>query len=187
MDVRSDRTNGSTRAVAGAPGGLDGESVERLVLAHQGPLRAFLRYLGCPSGVVDDLVQETFLTFLSAEFEVRDERSTARYLRTIARHLFLKSLRRLDRDPPQLDLEAADDVWAEFQEDAGGVPYLDALRRCLHGVQGRARVALDLRYSDNLGRAAIARQLKITESGVHSILVRARRRLRECVERRLRA
>ena len=157
------------------------------MLAHQGAVRGYLRYLGCPSSLVDDLAQETFLTLLSAQFEERDEHSTARFLRTIARHLFLKSLRRLDRDPPSLDLDEAESVWVEFQEDEGGAPYLDALRRCLTAIKGRAKAVLELRYTGNLGRAAIAGQLELSESGVHSILVRARRQLRECVERRVEA
>ena len=189
MSVHSRRTNGAPpsadQSLEGGSAALDGEAVEALVVTHQGAVRGFLRYLGCPRAHVDALVQETFLTFLSARFEERDDRATARYLRSIARHLFLKSLRRLDRDPPSVDLDAAETVWSEFQEDAGGAPYLDALRRCLTGVTGRTKDALELRYAGNLGRAAIAQRLQLSESGVHSILVRARRRLRECVERRL--
>lgn len=170
-----------------APGAPDGAAVEALVRAHEGDLRGFLRYLGCPSAEVDDLLQETFLTFLSARFEERDDRSTARFLRSIARHLFLKSLRRRDRQPPSLDLEAAESVWARFQDDGGGAPYLDALRRCLGALQGRAKEALELRYASGMARSAIADRLELSESGVHSILVRARRRLRECVARRTEA
>ncbi len=134
---------------------------------------------------MDDLLQETFLAFLSKPFEVRDERSTARFLRSIARHKFLKALRRLDREPSALDLDAAESAWAELREEAGGRPYMDALRHCLAAVEGRAKEALSLRYAGNLGRAAIAVQMELTESGVHSILVRVRRRLRECVEARV--
>lgn len=161
--------------------------MEQLVLAHQGAVRGFLRYLGCPASLVDDLVQETFLTLLSAQFEERDARSTGRFLCTIARHLFLKSLRRLDRDPPSMDLDEAQLVWTEFQADDGGTPYLDALRRCMTAIKGRAKAVLELRYTANVGHGAIAAQLKLSESGVHSILVRARRQLRECVERRIEA
>ncbi len=152
---------------------------------HQGPVRSFLRYLGCPRSEADDQVQETFLTFLDATFVLRDERSTARYLRSIARHRFLKSLRRLDREPPSLDLEAAEDAWRDLREDDSGRPYMDALLKCLEGIRGRARQALDLRYGGGLGRTDIATKMALSESGVHSILVRARRRLRECVEGRL--
>lgn len=181
------RTAAGPRPSPAPDGEGDGEAVERLVRAHQGELRGFLRYLGCPASEVDDLLQEVFLTFLSAGFEERDARSTARFLRSIARHLFLKSLRRRESRPRLEDLEAAESVWVRFHEDGGGAPYLDALRRCLDVLQGRAREALELRYTGGLGRGAIAARLDLTESGVHSILVRARKRLRECVARRTEA
>lgn len=165
-------------------GPLDGDAVEALVREHQSAVRGFLRYLGCPSRSVDDIAQETFLTFLSARFEQRSERSTARYLRSIARHLFLKSLRRLDRDPPSLDLDAAEAAWVRYHEDERG-PYLEALRGCLAGLKGKAQRALKLRYDSDLGQADIAQRLELSESGVHSLLVRARRKLRECVEGKL--
>ena len=95
----------------------DGASVEVLVRAHQRPLGSYLRYLGAPSGAVDDLVQETFLTFLSSRFEERHDAATARYLRAIARHLFLKSLRRSDRDPPEVNLERAEALWVKLEEE----------------------------------------------------------------------
>ncbi|MEM8710943.1 MAG: sigma-70 family RNA polymerase sigma factor [Planctomycetota bacterium] len=164
---------------------LDGDAIEALVREHQGPVRSFLRYLGCPKSTVDDLVQETFLTLLDSTFEVRDQRSTARYLRSIARFRYLKSLRRLDREPPALNLEAAENAWCDLREEDAGRPYMDALMKCLDGLRGRAREALDLRYGGGLGRTAIATRMALSESGVHSILVRARRRLRECVEGRL--
>lgn len=167
------------------PGALDGDGVEALVREHERGLRGFLRYLGCPTGEVDDLLQETFLTFLSADFERREPRATARYLRSIGRHLFLKGLRRRERQAPALDMAEAEAVWAGFQEEGGGAPYLEALRRCLEGLGGRARRALELRYAADMGQAAIAARLEMAESGVHSILVRARRRLRECLDRRL--
>lgn len=167
----------------GAP--LDGDSVEQIVRDHQRSVRGFLRYLGCPLRVVDDLAQETFLTFLSSsEFEVRSERATSRYLRTIARHLFLKALRKSGSDVIATDLEAAEEAWVRYHDHDRG-PYLDALQTCLAGVSGKARTALDLRYGDDLGQQAIAQEMALTESGVHSLLVRARKKLRACIESKL--
>ena len=165
----------------------DEDAVERLVLVHQGAVRSYLRFLGCPSSSLDDLVQETFLTLLSADFEVHGEAAAGRYLRTIARHLFLKSLRRLDRTPLPLDMDAAEGVWARRYGTTGGSHYMDALRTCLESISGRAKRALEMRYTTGLGRAAMAKKLELTESGVHSILVRVRRKLRQCVEERIEA
>lgn len=168
-----------------AASAVSSSRVEALVHAHQGALRGYLDFLGCPAQLLDDLVQETFLAFLSSRFEDRGERQTSSYLRAIARHLFLKGLRRRHIEPLAMDLSAAEEVWAETQECDGGEAYMEALRRCWEGLDGKVRRALELRYTSNLARVDIARSLGIGESGVHSILVRAKRRLRACIERRM--
>ena len=86
-----------------------------------------------------------------------------------------------------MDMSAAEDLWAEHQAEDSGSGYLEALRSCFSGLDTKVRETLNLRYGSSLGRDAIADQLDLSESGVHSILVRARRRLRSCIERRLEA
>lgn len=159
--------------------------VEELVHRHQDSLRGFLRYLGCPGDKVDDLAQDAFLSFLSARFEERGEAATLAYLRKIARNLFLKALRREGRIPEVEDLDGAERAWVRFEGDDGGDSYLAALRTCLGSVEGRAKEVIALRYGSNLRRETIAGRLGMSESGVKSVLVRTRARLRECVERRL--
>ena len=62
---------------------------------------------------------------------------------------------------------------------------LDALRQCRDELQGNAAAALRLFYDDELPRAEVARKLGMKETGVKTLLQRLRKRLRECVERRL--
>jgi len=159
--------------------------VEELVRRHQDSVRGFLLFLGCPGSKVDDLVQDAFLAVLSAGFEDRGDGRAGAYLRKVARNLFLKSLRSEQRRPRVLDLDEAEGAWTRFEGNDGGERYLRALRRCLEGLAGRPREVLTLRYRGNLQRGAIARELGLSESGVKSILVRTRQRLRDCIERRL--
>jgi RNA polymerase sigma-70 factor (ECF subfamily) len=159
--------------------------VEGLVRRHQGSVRGFLPFLGCPASEVDDLVQDAFLSVLRAGFEQRSEAATSAYLRRVARNLFLKSLRLARQRPPVVDLDGAERAWVAFEGDDRGESYLNALRACLEAVDARAREVLQLRYRGELPRAAIAGRLGLSESGVKSVLVRTRRRLRACVERRL--
>ncbi len=161
------------------------ELVERLVRRHQASVRGYLAFLGCPATQLDDLVQDVFLSVLSSGFEERHPGATAAYLRRAARHLLLKSLRRERLGPARVDLAAAEEAWAEFEGDDGGQAYLDALRECLGHVRDRAHDVLRMRYGGGLDRAAIAEHLQLSESGVKSILVRTRRQLRDCIERRL--
>jgi len=162
--------------------------VEQLVRRHQASVRGYLLYLGCPVRLVDDLVQDAFLSVLGSDFEDRGDASTAAFLRTVARNLLLKTLRRERRHQPVADFAAsehAEQVWVEFEEGDGGDDYLGALRECLQGITGRVRSVLGLRYHSNLRRTAIAGKLGMSENGVKSILARARKQLRGCIERRL--
>lgn len=162
----------------------DGRTVEDLVRRHQASVRSFLVFLGCPHSLLDDLVQDVFLSLLCARFEDRGPRATAAFLRRVAHHLFLRTIRRESRNVPLRDPQAAEAAWVEFEGDDGGQSYLAALRECLERLSGRAREVLRLRYERSVRRAAIAQQLELSESGVKSILVRARRRLKACIETR---
>lgn len=162
---------------------LNGQQIEELVRRHQTALRGFLTYLGCPRAMLDDLIQEVFLSVLSSRFEDRGERSTAAFLRTVARNLFLKAMRRERRQPRIIDLAGAERAWADFQGEDGGSTYLSALRECMSRLGARPTEALEMRYRRNMRRAAIAAHFGMSESGIKSLLVRTRRKLRECVER----
>ncbi len=159
--------------------------VEELVHRHQGAVRGFLSYMGCAVDRVDDLVQDVFLSFLSARFEDRGEAATRAFLRRIARNLFLKMREREQRHPIVLDPDAAERAWVEFERDDGGIGYRDALRRCLGEVSERASEVLRLRYEERVRLTQIAGTLGMTESGVKSVLVRTKRKLKACIERRL--
>jgi len=161
---------------------LDANTV---VDAHQVGIWRYLRFLGCEPSEADDICQETFLSVLEAPFEDHDNAATASYLRTVARNLLLKAKRHSARKPRVEDLERAEDVWARVAAADSGDGYVDALRRCLAQMKGRARLALDLRYRESRSRAQIAAQLQIHEDGVKSLLQRARSSLRDCIERRL--
>ena len=159
--------------------------VEQLVRQHQDSVRGFLLFLGCAPARVDDLVQDAFLSVLTSGFEDRGDAQAGAYLRKVARNLFLKGLRNEERRPRLVDLDEAERAWMRFEGDDGGDSYLRALRRCLEHLDGRPREVVDLRYRENLRRGVIARRLGLSESGVKSILVRTRERLRDCVERHL--
>lgn len=162
-----------------------GAVIERLVRDHQDAVRTYLSFLGASGDQVDDLVQETFLSFLGSTFQERDPASTRAYLRTIARNHLLKEYRRAGARPPMQDLDAADHAYEEYEADDGGHRFREALERCLATLRAEAQNVLRMRYGSSIPRTTIAERLGMSEAGVKSIIVRARRRLKECVERRL--
>lgn len=157
-----------------------------LVEAHQGDVWRYLRFLGCDASEADDLVQETFLAVLRGGFEHRSSAETAAYLRTVARNRLLMARRKEHSSPPEVDLEAAEAVWAGALANGGVSDYLAALAECLEvAVSPRVRRALDLQYRDRASRAEIAAELDLAVEGVKTLLRRARSALRDCVERKL--
>lgn len=163
----------------------EGRAVEEFVRRHQGPVRGFLVYLGCPEDRLDDVVQDVFLSFLAARFEDRGEAATRAFLRRIARNLFLKTMQRERRQVQLADPVGAEGAWVAFEQEDQGQGYMAALEHCLRSIAGRPAEVLRLRFEESVRLSTVARRLGLTESGVKSILVRTKRRLRECIERRL--
>lgn len=157
----------------------------RLVRTHQAGIWRYLRFLGCHDEQAEDLTQETFLAVLEKPFEDSGETATAAYLRTVARNLFLKSIRKSKRRPSEQELDLADSVWAEMARNNGGGDYVDALEDCLQSLNGRGREVIDLRYRDNRSRADMAEALGLSKEGVKTLLRRTKELLRDCVERKI--
>ena len=161
-----------------------GPLLEQLVEAHQNMLRGFLRFLGCPAQLADDVCQDVFLSVFASPFEHRSEAETASYLRKVARHLYLKAMHRERRRTLSIDPDEAEAAWLSFEGDDGGSGYMEALRECLRLLTGRPAEVIRLRYHEGLRRDAIRARLGLSEGGVKSILIRTRARLRDCVERK---
>jgi RNA polymerase sigma-70 factor (ECF subfamily) len=153
-----------------------------LAARHRATVWRYLRVLGSDPTLADDLTQEVFLVVLRhRDFTVRDEVGALAFLRTTARHLYLRSRRR--RTSPQ-EVAAADAIWNEQCGDGDGSPRLDALRLCLQALPERSRALLEATYGAELGRAAAARAFGMSQDGIKSALRRLRASLQECIERR---
>lgn len=157
-----------------------------IVRDHQVRIWRYLRCLGCGPTDAEDLTQETFLAVLRQPFEDRGPARTAAYLQTVARNLFLKSRRPRALREAQVDLDQAEAAWQHWCERDRGDGYAAALRHCLDELDGRGRDAVRLRYEHGLSRGAMAKQLRLSEDGIKSLLRRVRQILRTCVERRIR-
>ncbi|MCA8941127.1 MAG: sigma-70 family RNA polymerase sigma factor [Planctomycetes bacterium] len=156
-----------------------------IVRDHQAGVWRYLRYLGCDAAQAEDLTQETFLSVLRQPFEDRGPARTGAYLRSVARNLFLKAMRRRAIEPATIDPSDLDATWDQLCGADGGDSYLDALRECLDVLDGRGREALRLRYEEARPRAEMAAALGLSSDGVKTMLRRVRELLKNCVERRI--
>lgn len=162
--------------------------VERLVREHQAGLWRYLRVLGCPADEAEDVTQETFLAVLTKPFQDYNRQATAAYLRQVARNLFVSNRRRA---VSSVELDEAEAAWLKWAVRDDGEELLAALRTCLQALTERARKALDLRFglcsesASESSRVEVASALGLSEDGAKNLMQRAKRQLRECIERKL--
>ena len=153
---------------------------------HLRGLWRYLRMHGAGAAEADDLAQEAFVVALQKGALQREPAITAAFLRTTARHLFLRA-RKGGTKQAQL-ADTVDELWAIDCAGDDGESLVAAVRACVGELQGRARTAVEMSYGlgehDAHSRAAVARELGLQENGVKTLLQRVRQKLRECVERR---
>lgn len=161
-------------------------SIEPRVLIErfQTGIWRYLRSLGCESSLADDLVQDTFVNVLQKPFEHYNDAATGSYLRKVALNLFISFKRREGKVVATDNIEAISDAWQAWVSDESGDELVTALNECLQELTERARWALQMRFRDKLARVEIADQLKITEHGAKNLMQRAKKQLRDCVERK---
>lgn len=156
------------------------------VRAHHSALWRYLRMHGAPPSLAEDLVQEAFVVALrkgALEFEPA---ATFAFLQRTARFLFLRSLRRRAAGDVAL-ADAVDELWDRDCGD-GGEELVARVRECVGQLGERARRAIESAYGlngdDADSRARIAGALGLRESGLKTLLQRAREALRTCLERK---
>ena len=156
--------------------------LETLVSRHQVGVWRYLRALGAPADLAEDLLQDVFLVAFRRLTDDRDAVAVAAFLRRTARHLYLRRRRDQGRRE-ELLVELADRLW---ERDCGddGEAWIQAARACVEQLDGRPRRVVELFYGEGLGRDAIAAATGMRKNGVKTLLQRVRARLRECIERR---
>lgn len=152
---------------------------------HRTGVVRYLRVLGCDRSLAEDLAQEAFVRTLAADFAPRSPKVARAYLRRTARNLLTTRMERR-REVAQVDwLDAVDSEWERCGAADDSDAWLEALRRCIASLTGRARDVVLRFYVERQSREEIARALGMRENGVKTALQRARAVLRECIERRM--
>lgn len=157
----------------------------KLIEDHQAEVWRYLRALGCPADMVEDLAQETFLVAFCRPFEYRGPAAAAAYLRRTAYHRFVSHLQKHKSLVELKDVEVANATWERWcsgQRDNSEI--FEILAECMSSLPERSRYALELRYRDGLSRQEIAKELSLSEHGAKNLIQRAKQRLRESLETR---
>lgn len=155
-----------------------------LVRRHQAGLWRYLRALGAPEDLAEDLMQDTFLVAMDRLGEDRGDAAAAAFLRRTARHLLLRRRRDLGRREAIL-IDLADAAWRRDCGEDDGELWLASLRACLDRLEGRAREVVQRFYGEGQDRAAVAAAMGMKANGVKTLLQRVRAALRGCIEQRI--
>jgi RNA polymerase sigma-70 factor (ECF subfamily) len=119
----------------------------------------------------DDVVQDTFVKAWKSRWRVRDSAKLPAWLGTIARHRARDLARKRRPEPLSEDFES--NAMVEF-ESAGQKADLDGeVRSALAQLPELHRVALTLRYFEDLDYGTIEQTLGLTNGALRGILGRA--------------
>jgi len=140
-------------------------------------MRFAYRYAGNPSEA-EDIAQDAMLRAWRRRSTLRDEGRRKEWLGTIVRNEAFRQHARVRPDPIATieSFEGADD-----EQVVATVEQAD-IRAALAALDERDRQLLQLRYSEDLTQAAIARRLGIPEGTVKVRLHRVRHKLRRAID-----
>lgn len=160
--------------------------VQRLFVAHQGNVLAFILALHPVLTEAEDILQETFLVVTARAHTFAEGTNFLAWACAIARFKVLEARRRGGREAARISDAAVESLAADGPEAGFFEPRLAALRECLGKLAPRAREVIWLRYQGVREPEEIAREIGWTPGAVRVALTRARAALRDCVEARLR-
>lgn len=159
----------------------------RRAVAHwataQPAVSAFVHALVADRSERDDVLQDVAVAVLESFGDYDATRPFLPWALGIARREVVDSLRRRQRRPALLGLDASAalaEALAQVEEIER--ERLERLRHCLERLDGRARQICELRYVDDLKPAQIGARLGMRANSAAKVLQRVREQLRECVE-----
>jgi RNA polymerase sigma-70 factor, ECF subfamily len=153
---------------------------------HHRMVRALCQLLLRNATDAEDATQQTFLSAFASLIDGTVPRNAAAWLATIARRECWARTAQRRRQPLQLDDTAADSQVSSALDEAVRNADLAALWNAINALPRQQRAAFLLREFSGLSYAEVAAALGATESAVETLLVRARRQLRDGLQPALR-
>jgi RNA polymerase sigma-70 factor (ECF subfamily) len=163
---QAQKASDSERAVI-----MDEAAFQHLYQLTARPLRAYLLRSCGDLELANDLLQETYLRFLKADFEGNDDAHRRNYLYRIATNLMTDHYRRTrpqTNDIPEVDPARGHAEEIDMRNDVGGA---------MAEIGPRDRQMLWLAYVEGASHREIAGIMGIRPASVRSMLFRARGRL----------
>ncbi len=169
----------------------DSDKTEHFVqelATHQNRLYGYVYSLLGDHSRAADVLQETNLVLWRKIDEFQIDKAFLPWAFAIARFQVLAHLRDKKRDRLLLDAELAEAICEESERQAEKLDDLrEALRPCLTTLTDGNRELVERKYFRGMSVADIAFEVDRTVSAVKVALLRSRRHLSDCIQRRLTA
>lgn len=165
---------------------MDNRQFMKLFLKSEDFLRAYLQSVTGDVDAADDLLQNVSVLLMETFDRYDPDRPFRAWALGIARMEVLKWRKRQGDSRLVLSeqtINAMTDTGMEFAESSD--ERISHLRACLDSLSRYARRLVELRYLEDLSIRAVARRVGRKEGAVEMALVRARRALRDCIDRKL--
>lgn len=161
--------------------------VQGLFIQTLPTLRGFVLSLGGGFDLVDDVIQETFITVNAKASNFQPGTNFRAWVFAIAKFKVLQALdSRVKNDIERLSPDVLEALCAqETGEDWCVEQQLRLLSACLKNLAPKANQMIELRYQHSKRPPEIARLMGWTVEAVHVALSRAREFLRDCVKRQM--
>jgi RNA polymerase sigma-70 factor (ECF subfamily) len=140
-------------------------------------LLAYARKVGGRADLADDVVQETFLRYLTANVPEMTDEQTMAYLYRIATRLTIDRWRERERERRWLGRPLESDALENVAAEPGAQGLDPDLEQALARLKPRDRALLWLAYVEGRPHREMARTLGVAAPSVRVMLFRARRRL----------
>ena len=164
------------------------EQFVRLLTEHQTRLYGYVFSLVGDHSRAADGVQEVNLVLWRKVHEFDTTKPFLPWAFAIARFQVLAHLRNHQRDRLLLDAEVVDTLSDEVERQSNQLePVRTALRTCLQRLTPNNRELIEHRYLRSMSIADVATSTNRTVTAIKVALLRIRRQLAECVEKRLAA
>ena len=180
MIFRSGHTRRSDAELVALVADGDERAFGELLGRHQDAVYGFARRMLRDAHEAEDVAQETFLRLYRTSAHYRPEASLRTYLLRITKNICIDHHRKkrpelMDQVPEMADEQTPLDLL----EDA-----IDAerLEKAIDKLPANQRAALLLRHTQQLSYQEIAQVMEHSVSAVESLLVRARRTLRQIIK-----
>jgi len=156
-------------------------------LAQRHRLMAYLIGLLGDAHAAEDIFQEIWMRL--AAHQADDIQNTNAWCRAVGKNLVLHHWREKGRQKISVDSELLERIDQAFDEDddrdRGHRNRKDALGECVKDLPDHSQSLLDQKYTQGLSFAELSKSTGKSENALMMTLSRIRKKLQECIERRL--